>query len=68
MFINRSPAPNQKMSLPLAEVLGAAAATASFKVKDIWAGKVLPKTTSVTLEATIAQPHGSNYYMLPPTQ
>lgn len=67
-FINRSPAPNQKMSLPLAEVLGAAAATASFKVKDIWAGKVLPKTTSVTLEATIAQPHGSNFYILTPTQ
>lgn len=65
-FINRSPASNQKMSLPLAKALGSSSSTASYKVKDIWGGSVLPTTVSATLEVTVAQPHGSNFYILTP--
>ena len=54
------------MSLPLAKALGSSSSTASYKVKDIWGGSVLPTTVSATLEATVAQPHGSNFYILTP--
>ena len=67
-FINRSPAPHQQLTLDLPSTLGhQAGATADvFTVKEVWSGRELEGTVSTTLRGVVAEPHGSNFYILTP--
>jgi hypothetical protein len=63
-FVNRSPAPNQAMTLELTTLgLG----SGEYTVRDIWAGKELP-SVSGSLPTVVKEAHGTNFYILTPSK